>query len=108
MKTKGKRGAEIRRRKSDSGNSETQACGLEGRRHCQISHCEKFEKGALEVLEVQSWGLVELAPSTKKAKLSMPSSLYPRIVRNARNAAERTRPDQRQSNQIRPNQPTSD
>jgi len=82
METKGKCGAEIRRRKPDSRSSETQECGLEGRRHGQISHREKIEK----------------------AKLGVASSLYPRIVRNARNGDERTRPDQSQSNQIRPNQ----
>src|SRR5258708_27398981 len=82
METKGKCGAEIRRRKPDNRSSETQECGLAGRRHGQISHREKIEK----------------------AKLGVASPLYPRIVRNARNGDERTRPDQSQSNQIRPNQ----
>src|SRR5712691_11592250 len=77
METKGKRGPKIRREKPDRRNSETQEWGLEGRRHCQISHREKFEK----------------------AKLGVPSPLYPLIVRNARNGDERTRPNQRQSNQ---------
>src|SRR5713101_1915207 len=81
METKSKRGAEIRRRKPDGRNSETHEWGLEGWRHCQISHREKFEK----------------------AKLGVPSSLYPRIVRNARNGDERTRPNQTKSDQIKPN-----
>ena len=83
METKGKRGAEIRRRKPDSRNSETQHWGFDGRRRCQISHREEFEK----------------------ANLGVTSSLYPLIVRNARSGDERTRPDQSQSNQ---NPTTSD
>src|SRR5438445_12812904 len=86
METKGKRDPEIRRQKPDRRNSETQEWGLARRRQCQISHREKIEK----------------------AKLGVCSSLYPRIVRNARNGDERTRPDQCQSNHIRPNQTKSD
>jgi len=67
---------------ADSRNSETQEWAFECRSRFQISHWEKFEK----------------------AKLSVGDSLYPRIVRNARNGEERTRQDQGQSNQIRPNQ----
>src|SRR6266849_2126081 len=103
MVAKRKRGAGIRRRNPESRSSEAQELGLAGWRHRQISHCEKFEQGALEVLEVQSLGLVELAPPTKKAKLDVPNSLYLRIVRNARNGDEWTRPDQCQSNQTQPN-----
>src|SRR5260370_39846127 len=106
MVAKRKRGAGIRQRNPESRSSATQEWDLEGRRHRQISHCEKFAQGALEVLEVQSWGLVELAPPTKKAKLDVPNSLYLRIVRAARSGDEWTRPDQCDSNQSRPNAAT--
>src|SRR6266849_10902014 len=107
METKGKCGAEIRQRKPDSRNSETQEWHLKGQSRFQISHREKFEEGALEVLEVQFLGLVKLAPPTKKAKPGVSDSLYRRIVRNARNGEAWTRQDHGQSNRIRPNQTKS-
>jgi hypothetical protein len=100
METKSKRGAEIRRRKADSLNSETQEWGLEGRSHFQISRREKFEK----------------------AKPGVLGSLYPRIVRNARKGEGRSprfgasvnKPNQTtstqakgKSSQIKPNQAKS-
>ena len=50
----------------------------------QISHCEKFEGRSSEVGEAQRWGLVELAPPTRKAKPGVEDSVCRRIVRNAR------------------------
>jgi hypothetical protein len=51
----------------------------------QVSHCEKFAAAAAQVGGARCWGLVELVPPTKTAKPSAGDSLYPRIVRNARN-----------------------
>ena len=67
MEMKGKCGAEIRRRKPDSRNSETHELDLAGRRRFQIPHCEKLQK----------------------PKPGVTDSLYPRIMRNARNGEER-------------------
>ena len=85
METKGECGAEIRRRISDSRNSETHEWGLAGRSRFQIPHCEELQK----------------------PKPGVSDSLYPRIMRNTRNGEERTRRDHGQSNQIRPNQTES-
>src|SRR5260370_11150606 len=83
MENKGERGAEIRRRRADSLNSETKEWDVEGRSRFQISHREKFEK----------------------AKPAVPGSLYTRIVRNARKGEGRSRRLGASVN--RPNQTTS-
>jgi hypothetical protein len=83
MEPKAKRGAEMRRGKADSLNSETQEWDVEGRSRFQISHREKFEK----------------------AKPGVLGSLYPRIVRNARKGEWRSRRFGASVN--KPNQTTS-
>jgi hypothetical protein len=56
MVAKDKCRAEIRRRKPDSRNSDTQDRGLEGWSCFQISHCEKFEAAGSEVGDAKFGG----------------------------------------------------
>src|SRR6266852_8692605 len=51
----------------------------------QMSHSERFERRSLEVGEAQRWGLVELAPPTRKSKPSVEGSVCRIIMQNARN-----------------------
>ena len=51
----------------------------------QMSHSERLERRSSELGEAQRWGLVELAPPTRKAKPSVEGSVGRIIMQNARN-----------------------
>src|SRR6266853_3069370 len=51
----------------------------------QMSHSERLERRSSELGEAQRWGLVELAPPTRKAKPGVGDSVCRIIMQNARN-----------------------
>src|SRR6266852_9825741 len=88
MENKGKSRARDERKRAEPQRTQIleQGVGDGGKTtSIQISHCEKFEGRSSEVGEAQRWGLVELAPPTRKAKPGVEDSVRRKIMRNARN-----------------------